>query len=231
MRFISLGAGVQSCAMVLLADEGKIDADVALFADTGSERPETYAYLRDVLLPRAKIPIKWIGWGRPLEERKLVGVPTFTLIDGKKGHRRRTCTDHTKIRIVRRWLRSHNVTHAACMLGFTTDEADRMFDSDVKWVENRYPLIDMGMSRADCERFFVERGLPIPPKSSCYFCPFHDARYWLEMRENDPISFAKACRAEEISGTFLTVVRVPLARAVDTMQAQDDGGCRKGCMT
>lgn len=35
----------------------------------------------------------------------------------------------------------------------------------------RYPLIEWGWTRADCERRIAAAGLPVPPKSSCFFCP------------------------------------------------------------
>ena len=53
---ISLGAGIQSSAMVYLANEGIIHADFAIFADTGNERDETYKYL-EYLEKNSKIPI------------------------------------------------------------------------------------------------------------------------------------------------------------------------------
>ena len=41
-----------------------------------------------------------------------------------------------------------------------------------KKYENRYPLIeDWHWTRDDCIRAIQEAGLPLPGKSSCFFCP------------------------------------------------------------
>jgi len=42
---VAYGAGVDSTAMLIGLHERKISLDLILFADTGSEKPETYAYL------------------------------------------------------------------------------------------------------------------------------------------------------------------------------------------
>lgn len=34
-----------------------------------------------------------------------------------------------------------------------------------------YPLIDWGWDRDRCKQEIASRGLPVPPKSACYFCP------------------------------------------------------------
>lgn len=35
----------------------------------------------------------------------------------------------------------------------------------------RYPLREWGFDRAACGKIIVDAGLPLPPKSSCFFCP------------------------------------------------------------
>ena len=58
------------------------------------------------------------------------------------------------------------------------------------WIESRWPLIEKGMSRADCAEWL---GPDLTPqKSACVFCPFHDDRTWAEMRLNAPDVFAEA---------------------------------------
>ena len=229
IRILSLGGGVQSCYLALASPEA---FDFAVFADTGSERPDTYAYLAEIIAPRIGAKLVRVGILGGLEAVKLQGVPGYTLIDGKRGMRRRSCTDHFKIRPIRRWLRAQGVKRAEMLLGISCDEVQRMRDSDVRWITNAYPLIDAGLTRADCVRWFELNGLPVPPKSSCYFCPFHTPAYWEEMAATDPISYAKAQRAEELSGAFLTVSRRPLGAPVplplfDTRE--EAGACGGHC--
>lgn len=54
LRVLSCGAGVQSSTVLLMAVEGELPPiDVAIFADTGLEPPDVYAWL-DVLRARAE---------------------------------------------------------------------------------------------------------------------------------------------------------------------------------
>jgi hypothetical protein len=52
------------------------------------------------------------------------------------------------------------------------------------------------MNRADCATVIKEAGLPVPPKSACFFCPFHTTLTWREMRRDSPELFAKAVALE-----------------------------------
>src|SRR3546814_2344577 len=54
------------------------------------------------------------------------------------------------------------------------------------WQVNRFPLVEMGMTRRDCLRWLERNGYPAPPKSSCIGCPYHSDSLWRQMREEDP---------------------------------------------
>ena len=73
MRILSLGAGVQSSAVFLLACRGYWDhrIDCAIFADTGWEPPGVYRWLDEVLRPegeKAGIPIHIVSQGNIKED-------------------------------------------------------------------------------------------------------------------------------------------------------------------
>ena len=74
MRVISYGGGVQSTAMIVLATQGKIKADVALFSNVGddSEHPTTIKYVREIAIPFAS------AHGLPIHELSTIrkGKPT-----------------------------------------------------------------------------------------------------------------------------------------------------------
>lgn len=112
-------------------------------------------------------------------------------------------------------------------LGITTDEASRMKPSNISFIQHRFPLIELGMSRGDCLEWLRKKGYPRPPKSRCYFCPFQSDELWLDMKTNDPESFAAACDFDDairngIRGTyhklFLHRKRIPL-REIDFSHA------------
>src|SRR5690606_33579649 len=100
LRVISLGAGVQSTTLILMAARGEFDVmpDCAIFADTQWEPKAVYEHL------------DWL-------EREV-------------GH------------IIMLWLQRN--------------------------------------------------GYPVPMKSACIGCPFHDDRYWRDMRDNRPEEWADA---------------------------------------
>ncbi len=108
-RVISLGGGVQSTVLTLLADEGAFGPlpDCAIFADTGWEPSAVYDNI-EWLKGRTSIPIHVVSNGRNLRDdmweglssqgRPWVTLPVYTLsARGKQGMAKRQCTANYKI--------------------------------------------------------------------------------------------------------------------------------------
>ena len=195
LTVISLGGGVQSSVMALMASQGAFDRvpDCAIFADTRWEPPSIYehlAWLRD----RLSFPLHVVDNGRSLREdvkaltnhsgsRNYVDIPVY--LKGRDGEGdgigRRQCTDNYKIRPIRRRIREllglrprQRVpagTTVELWLGISTDEAIRMKTSRDRWITNRYPLIEVGMSRSDCLNWWQERYDRPLERSACVACP------------------------------------------------------------
>lgn len=151
----------------------------------------------------------------------------------RRGIMRRQCTNEYKLRAIRQvtW-RLHNATGrpgVRQLIGISTDELGRMRDSDLRYVTNVYPLVAMGLSRADCEEYLAGVGWSAP-RSACIGCPYHSDDEWLDMRDDperhdewlDAVAFDEAIRggnvrllnnrAAELNGqAFLHAARVPLA--------------------
>jgi hypothetical protein len=251
LRVLSLGAGVQSTTVALLAAEGAIDrVDYAIFADTESEPNAVYSHL-EWLESRLPFKVHHVSAGNLKAEilgamagtNRMDARPPFLTASG--GMLRRQCTGDFKIVPIQRKLRelagiergARGPKYIAVeqLIGISTDEASRMKDSRFRWLLHRFPLIELGMSRGDCLRWLAERGYPTPPKSACTFCPYHDDRMWREMKLNDPESFAEAVEVDEairpgIAGPkrpdgeawYLHRQRIPL-RLVDFSNAEDRG--------
>ena len=211
LQVLNLGAGVQSSTLALIAAEWPESKrpDFAVFADTGWEPRGVYEWL-DRLRPMLPFPVHVASAGN-LRERLLAAgeegaSPTaqryaavpFFVRGGGMG--RRQCTKEYKIYPIRNIIKrelgipdggrgSRAAGVAVCWLGISVDEASRMRASDVAWVENRYPLIELGMTRLDCIVWLSRRGLPAPPKSSCLGCPYHDNGYWERLRAESPAEF------------------------------------------
>jgi len=213
LNVISLGAGVQSSVMALMAANGELPMpDCAIFADTQWEPAEVYAHL-DWLEAQLPFPVHRVtmgdlryetinGGGKGVGDADFQTVPFFTMENGHAGMGRRECTSHYKIKPIRlkmrelvglkKGQRSKGVV-ARTWIGISTDEAIRMKPARDAWVENVWPLIDAEMSRQDCLRWFEKR-YPLRPlaKSACIGCPFHNDNQWRDMKMNDPSSFADA---------------------------------------
>lgn len=214
MKILSLGAGVQSTTMALMAAKGEFNdmPDCAIFADTGAEPKPTYDYLNwlmsDGLLP---FPVHVVSGGNIKEDmisgmnttgQRFASVPFFTLYKGKAGMGRRQCTKEYKLVPIRRKARELlggkvRGQSVEMWIGISTDEIIRMKPSMVKYITNRWPLIEKRMSRHDCLTWLNKNGYPLPPKSACTFCPYRSDEGWINMKKNDPVSFAEAIEVDE----------------------------------
>jgi hypothetical protein len=208
MRVISLGAGVQSTTLALMAAKGEIGPmpDCAIFADTGWEPKQVYAHLV-WLMEVLPFPVHIVSAGNIREDAiagssarsgRFAAIPWFIRNpDGSRGMGRRQCTAHYKLEPIRRKVRhgllGGKTPKGGCemWIGISTDEALRMKPSRVQYIVNRWPLIERGMSRADCLTWMETNGYPRPPKSSCIGCPFHNNAQWREIKA-DPEAWADA---------------------------------------
>ena len=214
IRAISYGGGVQSTALIVLAATGVIDADVALMSNVGddSELPQTLSYVREVIQPWASdrgFPVHLLNAMRHGKETTLFQEITNegsnrTLIPvfGEKGNPLgRACTADFKVRVINRWLREHGAkktNKATVLLGISTDEIQRAGRGKEETVSIReYPLLTLGLDRTACAEIIRDAGLPVPPKSSCFFCPFHSETTWRELRRDEPELFEKAQALED----------------------------------
>ena len=232
---LSLGAGVQSSAMLLMALDGLFGEkpDFAVFADPGWEPKSVYEWLEHLEAEVHPFPIHRVSAGNirtdtitgSLRKTRFAAMP-FYLSNG--GAVPRQCTSEYKILPIYRHLRSLGITKAEMWIGISTDEAIRMKPSRVKWVTNRWPLIELIMNRQRCEEFLVDRMGKVAPKSSCIGCPFHNDAYWLKMREESPEEFADAVEFDEAirrvnkmrNEQFLHKSRMPLGKAAFRHEGQ-----------
>ena len=192
MRVLSLGWGVQSftlAAMIALGELPPVDA--VIHSDTKFESILTYRF--------AEMWTSWLEYyGVRVvtvrdENNKVVTdrvggkifIPAFTNTPSSKGGQlRRQCTQRWKIAPLRRWLqKNRNGERVDMLIGISTDEWRRMRDSNVKYISNVYPLVDLGISRKDCKIWLGNHYLEEPPKSACTFCPYHSTSEWMRIKQ------------------------------------------------
>jgi hypothetical protein len=252
LRVLSLGAGVQSTALALMAAHGEVGPmpDYALFADTGDESRDTLETLRWLqsgnVLP---FPVKVIGRGDRLSDSfqrrtiqkgdegagHFVSAPFFTENGGRA---QRQCTRHYKVDVLKAeqrvlaGLKPRQLAPRAVevWIGFTTDEVVRAGAAFDRWCVNRFPLLEARMSRSDCEQWLRRHDYPVPVKSACTFCPYRSDYEWRQLRDRDPEGWAEALRVDYLirnsprmkHRAFLHRSLKPLAD-VDLATAEDDG--------
>ena len=222
----SFGAGRNSTAMLILCQKLRIKVDLILFADTGGELPETYAFielfsqwlknngmpevtvvkrqesknnidrvnyrsavrvLKFLLTKKCNQPIPWAIWWvkvcsssySTLEEECLVLQTLPSVAFGRKG-----CSQKWKAepqeRFIKKWRENMNIPKdvpTRHLKGIHAKEVYRLIDKQGRFkfdhpeVRNEYPLVEHGLDDWACEVLIKSVNLPIPPKSSCFFCP------------------------------------------------------------
>jgi hypothetical protein len=212
MKILSLGAGVQSSTLALLAASGELGdmPDAAIFADTGWEPKKVHEYL-DWLETQLPFPVYRVmhkdGLKNAVINNSFSAVPFFSASGGLG---RRQCTREFKITPIQKKVREllgyapykRIPADAATMwIGISTDESVRMKPSHVPWIKHCWPLIELNMSRGHCLEWFGKHNLPQPPKSSCLGCPYHSDRQWVEIKNNDASEWQETIEIDKLIRT------------------------------
>lgn len=201
-EMMSFGAGVNTVALtILLVNEGWRGPIV--FADTGGEWPETYCYMayfeEEFLAPRGLAIIRLQPTGEmPMtqyyEPRFDCSVEEWSL---RKGIIplifARWCTRDFKITPLNRFQRVRSMRKV--LIGIDAGEAHRV--RPVSY--HRYPLVERGIDRAGCKEIITRSGLDMPPRSSCFFCPFQRMQRWKDLLHFHPDLFERASEMERVA--------------------------------
>lgn len=222
IHIISLGAGVQSSTMALMAAHGEITPmpECAIFADTQAEPQSVYKWL-DWLEKQLPFPVYRVTAGNLTKEalkvykvkregsKHPVGTPYMNRLiplhgvnlDGTPGVLPRRCTYTFKVDQIIRKIRKiappkrgEDSVTVIQWIGISLDEVHRMKPSAHSWIEHRWPLIEKRIKRHDCLLWMNQHGYPKPPRSACYYCPYHSDTEWRRLKKEEPEEFAKAVK-------------------------------------
>ena len=259
LTVVSLGGGVQSSVMALMAGTEAFDRvpDCAIFADTHWEPPSVYDHI-EWLKDQLRFPLYVVDNGRSLREdvkaltnhsgsNNYVDIPVY--LKGRDGEGdgigRRQCTTNYKIRPIRNKIREllglrkgqrvPSGTMVELWLGISTDEAVRMKGSRERWMTNRYPLIETGMSRQDCLDWWAARYDRPLERSACVACPYQSRQRWVKTKHRWPELFAEAVEIDAdmrdglafAKEPYLHSLRMPLDEAIALDEANLVAGARK----
>ena len=207
---MSFGAGTQSTGLLLMYLNKKIEAelDLIIFADTGSEPLFVYEYFnyfqsyikekynRGIIVLKQKYTLEeHIRGDYNGDFKRSPSLPYYS----ETGLLKRQCTVDYKIIPIEKYVRKFYNIHKKknpitynMIMGISFDERERMRVSQRWYRENKYPLVELKLSRKNVIDYIKECGVKEPPRSSCYFCPFHSDNYWKMLKDNYPTEFKRA---------------------------------------
>lgn len=222
MNIVSYGGGTNSTAMLIGMYLHKIPVDLILFADPGGERPHTYEYLEtfgawleahgmpgitivhavdkdgsrlslyDECMERHKLPP--IAFGFKTCSQKYKATPQDKVLNHDERCKAIWAADEK----VQKWIGydAGETKRIQCAMAY--DEKDKKF-------HRHFPLYEWGWDRDECRRVIQRAGLPLPGKSSCFFCPSMKKKEIIQLYEEYPELFAKAKDMEKNADGLTTV--------------------------
>ena len=222
LTVLNFSGGQQSSAILWMILRGELVPPkpfIVLNADPGMENSETYQYVKRMqrLCEDAKIlfvtvpgPNLYLDLlqAKSLGKTRLDFPPYWTKDKetGKRGRLRQKCTSAYKIapmdRELRRELRRlYGISLIGRMpskikvvkyIGFSVDEQHRVSESKQDYIKFEYPLIDLGMTKADVIAYFERIGEKSPARSVCNACFANSVSHFREMKKDRPQDFAQA---------------------------------------
>lgn len=218
---IADGLGVNSTALLIQLARVRVRPDLILFADTGSEKPETYGYLevrqnwlRHIGFPEL-IVVRRRGVRVPDESLEDQCLRTGTLPSLAYGGK--SCSLKWKVApqdkfcnhwepALRCWQSGQRVVKA---IGYDAGPSDGRRIKDFRDAKYRfwYPLREFGLDRAACIELIRSEGLAVPSKSACFFCPATKKPELVQLQGQHPDLFERALAIEHKAFPNLRSVR------------------------
>jgi 3'-phosphoadenosine 5'-phosphosulfate sulfotransferase (PAPS reductase)/FAD synthetase len=241
--FVSYGMGLDSTAVLVGLQVRGIRPDLILFADTGAEKPETYAYLAVIneWLEEVGFPLVQVVRYQPV-------TATYTTLEGAcltnevlpaLAFNQHQCALRFKRDVLNKALKAWALGQRAIeagkriqkVIGYDNGASDLKRSAKAlrlqaamrakidarlaelgkapladQWeaanTEIRPLLQDWKLSREDLPALIESAGLPIPPKSACFFCPASKLQEVLDLKRDhrDLYDRAVAMETKAITG-------------------------------
>lgn len=224
MNIVSFGGGTNSTAMLIGMYEKSIKADLIMFADTGAEQPHTYNYvviMNKWLIEHGMPGITIVEYvdcngDRLMLEQECLNRKTLPAIafgwktcsqKYKVGPQEKFCNNYQPCKDI--WDKGEKCIK---YVGYDAGEEHRKtnafaIDLQDKKYKRVYPLIDWGWYREDCVKKILEYGLPLPGKSSCFFCPSMKKPEIRQLAKQYPDLYQRAVAIEDNAKENLLTVK------------------------
>ena len=149
---------------------------------------------------------------RNFGERRTVSIPWWTLKeDGHKSKMPRNCTIDYKIEAISkfvRWdllgyrkgqrLRPEDIKAHEMHMGFSAEEQHRCRENSNPMFVNRFPLVEMGLTRPDNYKYILEKWGLDTKASACAFCPFHRNYFFQYIKKYDPETYSAVIGVDDL---------------------------------
>ena len=187
--------------------------DAVIFCDLGFEPPWVHEQMEFTRRACESAGISFKVLDAPLYddfmrnfgERRTISIPWWTLRDdGHKSKMPRNCTLDYKVNLISkyvRWellgyrkhqrLRPEDMKTHEMHMGFSLEEKHRCKESPNPMFINRFPLVEMGLERADNYAYIRDVWGLETKASACNFCPFHRNYFFKYLKENEPVTYEK----------------------------------------
>lgn len=218
------GGGTDSTAMLVGLWRHHVPVDLILFADPGAEQPHTYAYLDTMSrwLENHGMPAITRVWYTEKNGQRLTleqeCLRSGTLPSIAYGYKK--CSLKHKVAPQEKFCRHYQPCIDAWekgekvvkFIGYDAGEERRLLnalphDLQDKKYQKEYPLMEWGWSRKDCIQAIRDAGLPLPGKSSCFFCPSMKRWEIRTLYHRYPDLLRRALAIEDAAMPNLTSVR------------------------
>lgn len=205
IKVLAFGCGVQTMSELLDNYKGY---DYVVMSDTGDEKPETYDYLYNYVLPFVREKnIKFVV----VKNNKYISLYDYCIQHKQVPMRNfRLCTFKFKKYPLNKFCKSLGATRKNPVikaLGISLDESDRVneFQSqskEPKYIKLEYPLLDRKITREKCKEIIKSYGFPVPVKSGCWYCPFARKEEWRRLKIDKPFLFKQAVFLEQNNAKY-----------------------------
>jgi len=217
MIVVSWGAGTDSTSLVIEALRRGIRPDLIAFADTGSEMPHTYEFIKEfsLWLSLRGLSLDVVKWIR--QDGTFTALDEECLRDGdlpSRAYGLSGCTGKYKQQPIDGFVRRHPLFKEAIArgevverwMGYGADEPTRgrsktnpqydFFKKPEPWIW-RAPLRDWGIGREESIALIDRAGLSQPGKSSCWLCPNMRESEIFGLAQHHPELMARALKIED----------------------------------
>lgn len=214
-----LTVGWFSCGCSSLVACAISDLDVCIYIHVADQHPDTLRFLHDAERLLGAVTVlsseDYVSVDDVIEHKRYINGPAGA-----------ACTLLLKKRVRQAWEIEH-WGHHTYVWGYDVTErrrAERLVYSMPEF-EHSFPLIDAGLTKADCHALCADWGIRRPsmydmgyPNNNCVGCVKGGMGYWNRIREDFPDVFERRAKQERlvghscINGTFLDELPVGVGR-------------------